>query len=145
MTILDKTSAAAGGMASGGMTDVFGIGRVVDEASEVIHEFDRPIWSWYIYSKRGKKGDYSRMEFHLSKIDFILVLVAVLMLIMVFRHSDEKSTAAYNGMFPLLSSLLGGRLKGGGEEVTVKEAVGSTAMHGVPGSGQDFLARLLGL
>lgn len=107
-----------------GATDIFGVGRVVDEASEIIHEFDRPVISIYTMLK-GKKGSQTRLEFHVSKLDILLFLALTAMVINMIKYaSGSKSGAIYESSFPLLNNFLaiGGIKEKSGEASSAEKA-----------------------
>ena len=95
--------------------DVFGIGKIVDEASEVIHELDRPIGSVVYHTPGKKKGSFTHVELNVSKLDilmiFILAIAAYSATKMHYGLPRFGSTWLYNEMQALRVSDWGGRIK----------------------------------
>ncbi|MHC4675631.1 MAG: hypothetical protein ACYTBZ_24350 [Planctomycetota bacterium] len=66
-----------------GTSDIFGVGRVVDEASEVIDSLDRPFLNQYETWTEGKKT--IRREWHISKLDVAFALLTLVLGLMAAR------------------------------------------------------------
>ena len=53
--------------------DIFGVGKMVDEASEVLDSLDRPTFHITQVFKGKHKGEYTRVEGAISKLDMVFL------------------------------------------------------------------------